>query len=59
MQYDTILAFMKENEWYKACDFEEVLGVKETRTKELLRALVTDGKLEDNGLTKGRAYKKI
>lgn len=41
----TILAFMKEDEWYKANEFVEGLGVKEIRSKELLRALVTEGKL--------------
>ena len=35
----------------------EVLGVKETRTKELLRNLVEDGNLVDNGVTKGKKYK--
>ena len=35
---------MKLDTWYKASDLVEVLGVKETRTKELLRALVADGK---------------
>lgn len=57
-QYDKILAFMKPDIWYKANDLVEVLGVKETRTKELLRALVGDEKLEDDGATKGKRYKK-
>ena len=57
-QYEKILAFMKPDIWYKANELVEVLGVKETRTKELLRALVSDEKLEDNGATKGKRYKK-
>ena len=57
-QYEKILAFMKPDIWYKANELAEVLGVKETRTKELLRALVSDEKLEDNGATKGKRYKK-
>ena len=57
-QYEKILAFMKPDIWYKANELGEVLGVKETRTKELLRALVSDEKLEDNGATKGKRYKK-
>lgn len=57
-QYEKILAFMKPDIWYKANELAEVLGVKETRTKELLRALVSDEKLEDNGATKGTRYKK-
>ena len=59
LQYNTIIAFMKPNVWYKASELVDVLGVKETRTKELLRALVEEGKLVDNGVTKGRCYKKI
>ena len=50
---------MKLDTWYKASDLVEVLDVKETRTKELLRALVADGKILDNGATKGRCYKKL
>lgn len=57
-QYEKILAFMKPDIWYKANELAEILGVKETRTKELLRALVSDGKLEDDGATKGKRYKK-
>ena len=57
-QYDTILTFMKDDVWYKASDLVEVLGVKETRTKELLRNLVAEGMLVDNAATKGRKYKK-
>lgn len=50
-QYNTIL-------WYKAGDLVKVLDVKETRTKELLRNLVEEGMLIDNGVTKGKKYKK-
>ena len=57
-QYNTIFNFMKEDVWYKASDLVDVLGVKETRTKELLRNLVEDGMLVDNGVTKGKKYKK-
>ena len=57
--YDAILAFMKTDVWYKARDLADVLGIKETRTKELLRSLVEDGLLMDNGVIKGRKYKKV
>ena len=50
---------MKPNVWYKASDLMNVLGVKETRTKELLRALIRDEKLIDDGATKGKRYKKV
>ena len=55
-QMDVILASMESGEWYRSSDFIEILGVKETRTKELLRRLVDMGKLVDNGATKGRRY---
>ena len=57
-QYNTILENMKENEWYKSSDFCDILGVKETRVKELFRGLSKDGKIIDNEKTKGRMYKK-
>lgn len=58
-QYDRILSFMEDDVWYKANELVDVLGVKETRTKALLRALVKDGFLVDNGAIKGRKYKKV
>ena len=56
--YDMILSFMEEGVWYKASEVVDVLGVRETRTKALLRALVEDGLLLDNGAIKVRRYKK-
>lgn len=56
--YDMILSFMEEDVWYKASELVDVLGVRETRTKALLRALVEEGLLVDNGAIKGRKYKK-
>lgn len=50
---------MKDDVWYKASDLIEVLGVKETRTKELLRNLVAERMLVDNAATKGRNIKRI
>ena len=57
--YDSILSFMEEDVWYKASELVEKLGVRETRTKALLRALVEEGLLVDNGAIKGRRYKKV
>ena len=59
LQYDALLTFMKPGTWYKASEFEPVLGVKETRVKELLRRLIADGKIVDNGVTKGKIYKRV
>jgi biotin operon repressor len=49
---------MEVDMWYKASELADVLGVRETRTKALLRALVEEGVLVDNGAIKGRRYKK-
>lgn len=57
-QYAKILSFMQSSVWYKASDLMIVLGVKETRTKELLRALISEGKIIDDGVTKGKRYKR-
>ncbi len=57
--YDSILSFMEEDVWYKASELVEKLGVRETRTKALLRALVEEGLLVDNGAIKGRRYRKV
>ena len=58
-QYDIILSFMKDDMWYNASEISEILGVKETRTKELLRSLCAHGILVDNDKIRGRKYKKI
>ena len=57
-QYDIILSFMKDDMWYNASEVSEILGVKETRTKELLRNLCAEGILVDNAKIRGRRYKK-
>ncbi len=57
--YDMILSFMEDDVWYKASELVDVLGIKETRTKVLLRTLVEEGLLVDNDAIKGRKYKKV
>ena len=58
-QYNKLLAFMEADMWYRASDLVDVLGVRETRTKELLRNLVEEGVLVDDAVTKGKKYKKV
>ena len=58
-QYEKILSFMEPDKWYKANDLMDVLGIKATRTKTLLRELVAEDKIKDDGATKGKRYKKI
>jgi DNA-binding IclR family transcriptional regulator len=48
---------MSDGEWHQASEIAEILGLKDTRTKQLLRELVEAGKLEDDGKTKGKAYR--
>ena len=56
-QYSLILNFMADGEWYKTSEITEVLGLKDTRTKELLKELVSLDKLVDDGKTKGTQYR--
>ncbi len=56
-QYITILNYMNDKEWHKTAEIIETLGLKETRTKELLKELVAMEELEDNGKTKGKMYR--
>lgn len=56
-QYAEILKTMSDGEWHKTSEIAENLGLKDTRTKELLKELVGLEKLVDNGKTKGKMYK--
>lgn len=56
-QYDKILKLMDDGGWHKTAEIAENLGLKDTRTKELLKELVGLEKLVDNGKTKGKMYK--
>lgn len=56
-QYAQILKLMDDSDWHKTAEIAENLGLKDTRTKELLKELVGLEKLVDNGKTKGKMYK--
>jgi predicted HTH transcriptional regulator len=56
-QYDIILDFMKDRQWHRTAEMAEILGLKSTRTKELLKELTAMDKIMDNGKTKGKLYK--
>lgn len=49
--------YMSDGEWHKTSEPIGILGLKGTRTKELLKELVTLDKLVDNGKTKGKLYR--
>ena len=56
-QYSLILNFMADGECHKTSEITEILGLKDTRTKELLKELVSLDKLVDDGKTKGKQYR--
>lgn len=57
-QYETILSMMESDVWYQTIDFVDVLNLKERRIQVLLKELVQKGELIDNGVIKGKRYKK-
>ena len=58
MQYKMILSSMEPGKWYRTNEFMDMLGVKETRMRTLLRELVAARYLEEDGTTKGKKYRK-
>lgn len=52
-QYDKILKLLNDGEWHKTAEIADNLGLKDTRTKELLKELIA----LDNGKTKGKLYR--
>lgn len=56
-QYEVILSAMKPDTWYQAKEFCDLLGVKDSRTRELFRGLTAAGRIEDDGATKGKRYR--
>ena len=56
MQYDKILTFMEEGKEYGIRDFCELLGLKESRTKDILKGL--SDYIEPVGSNRDRRYKK-
>jgi len=56
-QQDVILNHMEAGKEYRLQDFCDLLGVKETRTKEILKPLISEGKIIVIGKNKDRRYK--
>lgn len=56
-QYKQILNLLADGDGHKTSEIAENLGLKDTRTKELLKELVGFEKLVDNVKTKGKMYK--
>jgi predicted HTH transcriptional regulator len=56
-QQEKILKKMISNKEYRLQDFCDLLGLKETRTKEILKPLIDEGKITVIGKNKDRRYK--
>lgn len=57
VQQERILNDMEEGKEYRLQDFCGLLGVKETRTKEILKPLISEGKIIVIGKNKDRRYR--
>lgn len=58
-QLEKIAECMEPDREYRIAEIAEFLGVKETRTRELVRELIQLKKIEASGKNKGRRYRKI
>lgn len=57
-KYQAILNAMQHEQWYKASEFECIVGVKESRIKELLKNMIEQGMIESTGSTKEKSTEK-
>ena len=55
-QKEKILTYMEREKEYKIQDFCELLGLKESRTKDILKMLINDGKIKTTGGNRNRRY---
>ena len=53
-----VLEYMEGGKEYRLQDFCDLLGLKETRTKAVLKPLIANGKIIAIGNNKDRRYKK-
>jgi predicted HTH transcriptional regulator len=56
-QQELILKSMSREKEYRLQDFCDLLGRKETRTKEIIKPLIDEGKIVVTGKNKDRRYK--
>ena len=56
-QLEKIIEYMESDREYRIAEIAELLGVKETRARELMRELIRLEKIEATGKNKGRRYK--
>lgn len=57
-QNDKIMSLLTDGKWHKTSEIAECLGLKESRTKEIMKRLIDDNIVVDNGkISKGKMYK--
>ena len=56
-QLEKIIEYMESDREYRIAEIAELLGVKETRARELMRELIRLEKIEATGKNKGRRSK--
>ena len=56
-QLEKIIEWMEPDREYRIAEIAEFLGIKETRTRELVRELIRLKKIEAEGKNKGRRYR--
>ena len=57
-QDEKLMSLLADGEWHKTPEIAEYLGLKESRTKEIMKRLVDTNKVQDNGkYSKGKMYK--
>lgn len=57
-QQEKIMCYMEMDREYYLQNFCDLLGLKETRTKEILKPLIADSKIMVIGKNKDRRYKR-
>lgn len=55
-QIKKVLDFMKDGKEYQSADIGEMLGVKDSRTKEILRCMIANDQIETTGGNRNGRY---
>ena len=58
-QYSLILNFMEDGEWHKTSEITEILGLKDTRTKELLKEFQISNLNKPHYINMGLIYDEV
>ena len=57
-RHQQILSVMESGKEYRSDEISELVGLKGSRTRQLLKELIDIGKIETNGSTRGKRYVK-